>query len=53
MDFYPAFIKFRTFITLPPPPKQHVFLEFLVENKAFYSTKGELRVDIAHSKRLK
>ena len=31
-------------------PKQHAFLEFLVENKAFYSTKRALRADTAYNK---
>ena len=44
------FFKFRAFITLHPlPPKQHVFLEFLVENKEFYSTKKALRADAART----
>ena len=41
--FSTHFFKFRAFITLHSP-KQHVFLEFLVENKAFYSTKRALRI---------
>ena len=44
------FFKFRAFITLHPlPPKQHVFLEFLVENKEFYSKKKALRADAART----
>ena len=35
------------------PLKQHVFLEYLVENTAFYSTKRALRVYTACNKWLK
>ena len=35
------------------PPKRHVFLEFLVENKAFHFSKRTLCADIACSKWLK
>ena len=45
VDFYHSFFKFRAFVTLHPP-KQHVFLEFLVENEAFYFTKRALRADM-------
>ena len=38
---------------IPPSPKKHVFLEFLLENKAFCSTKKELHADTAHNKWLK
>ena len=44
VDLYHSFFKFRAFVTLHPP-KQHVFLEFLVENEAFYFTKRALRAD--------
>ena len=47
--FTPHLFKFRAFITLHPP-KQHAFLEFLVENKAFCSTKRALRADTARKK---
>ena len=47
--FTTHFFKFRAFIMLQPP-KQHVFLEFLVENKVFYSTKRALRADTARNK---
>ena len=50
--FTAHFFKFRAFIALHPR-KQQVFLEFLVENKAFYSTKRALRADTARSKWLK
>ena len=35
------------------PPKQHVFLEFLVENKAFRFSKRALRASTARNKWLK
>ena len=35
------------------PPIQHVFWEFLVENKAFHSTKRALRANTACNKWLK
>ena len=35
------------------PPIQHVFWEFLVDNKAFYSTKRALRANTARNKWLK
>ena len=50
--FTTHFFKFRAFITLHPP-KQHVFLEVLVENKAFYSTKKTPGADTVHNKWLK
>ena len=50
--FATHFFKFRAFVTLHPP-KQHVFLEFSVENKAFYFTKRALCADTARNKWLK
>ena len=47
--FIPHLFKFRTFI-MPHLPKQYAFLEFLVENKAFCSTKRALRADTARNK---
>ena len=35
------------------PPKRHVFLEFLVENKAFHFSKRALHAGTAHNKWLK
>ena len=35
------------------PPKRHVFLEFLVENKAYHFSKRALRAGTARSKWLK
>ena len=39
--FTPRLSKFRAFRTLHPP-RRHVFLQFLVENKAFYLSKRAL-----------
>ena len=50
--FTTHFFKFRTFIMLHPS-KHHVFLEFLVENKEFNSTKRALCAYTAHNKWLK
>ena len=50
--FTPYFSKFWAFRTLHPP-KRHVFLEFLVEKKAFHSSKRALRAGIACNKWLK
>ena len=52
MDFYPWFFQIRAFRTLHPP-KQYVFLEFLIENKALHFSKRALRVDTARNKWLK
>ena len=52
MDFYHSFFRFREF-TMLHPPKQHVFLDFLVENKAFYSIERALRAGTACNKWLK
>ena len=41
-----------TFLLIDPT-KQHVFLEFLVENKVFCSTERLLRADNARNKWLK
>ena len=49
---YLKFFKCRIFRTLHPS-KQHVFLEFLVENRAFYFSKRALRAGIARTKWLK
>ena len=50
--FTPHFYKFRAFRTLHPP-KWHVFFEFLVEKKAFHSSKRALRPGTARNKTLK
>ena len=50
--FATDFFKIRASISLHPP-KQHVFLEFLIENKEFYSTKRALRGDTARNMWLK
>ena len=50
--FTTHFFKFRAFITLHPL-KQHVFLEFLVGIKAFFSTKRAFSADTACNKWLK
>ena len=47
--FTPHFSKFRAFRTLQPP-KRHVFLEFLVENKAFNFSKRAVHADTACNK---
>ena len=44
--------KFRAFRTLHPP-KQHVFLEFLVEDKALHLSKRTLRASTARNRWLK
>ena len=49
--FTPNFFKFRAFRTLTP--ERHVFLEFLVENKAFSFSKRVLHADTARNKWLK
>ena len=50
--FTPHSSKFRAFRTLHPP-KRHVFLEFLVENKAYHFSKRALRAGTARNKWLK
>ena len=50
--FTPHSSKFRAFGTLHPP-KRHVFLEFLEENKANHSSKRALRAATARNKWLK
>ena len=50
--FTPHSSKFRAFGTLHPP-KRHVFLEFLEENKANHFSKRALRAATARNKRLK
>ena len=52
VNFYPSFSKFRAFRTLHLP-KQYVFLEFLVKNKAFHFSKRALRADTTRKKRFK
>ena len=47
--FIPHVSKFTALKTFHPP-KQHVFLEVLIENKAFYFSKRALRVETACSK---
>ena len=47
--FTPHFSKFRTFGMLHPP-KWHMFLEFLVKNKAFCFSKRALRPGAAGNK---
>ena len=47
--FTSHFSKFRAFRTLQPH-KQHVFLEFLVENKAFHVSKRALRTSTTRIK---
>ena len=51
--FTPHFSKFRAFRMLHPAPKRHVFLEFLLEKKAFHFSKRALNAGTAHSKWLK
>ena len=52
--FTPHLFKFRKFIThYTTPREQHAFLEFLVENKAFYSKKRALHADTTCNKLLK
>ena len=46
--FTPHFCKFRAFRML-----HYAFLEFLVENKAFYFSKRALHADTTHKKWLK
>ena len=50
--FIPHFSKFRAFRTLQPP-KRHVVLEFLAENKAFHFSKRALRAGTSRNKWLK
>ena len=50
--FTPYFSKFRVFRTLHTP-KQHVFLELLVENKTFYFSKKALLAGTTCKKWLK
>ena len=50
--FSPHFYKFRAFTTLHLP-KQHVFLEVLVENKAFYFSERALHAGSPCNKWLK
>ena len=50
--FATDFSKIRASLSLHHP-KQYVFLEFLVENKEFYSTKRALRADTARNKWIK
>ena len=52
MDFYLSCPQIKG-IQNATSPKQHVFLEFLVENKEFYFSKRALRAGIACKKRLK